>query len=472
MTVVVAGVLLSLWLTRSLLSEAMWLLVASVGLATVGVVFHLELRRIRRHDSSVHSLLERLIQSSDRELGEFDVGLNWSGGEAWRQLFAKLQTWLLAARERLEEAEHARSRAEVRLSRQADEQGQIRQVFDGLSEPILVTNQYDELMLANSAAHRLFSLDDSETRQALSALADCTSLIELARETRRRKTASARVDEIELGEDDERCWYRASCRALTLGTPGELSQPGTVLVFSDISSEKEIQRRHAEFVAAASHELKTPLSGIRAYVELLRDGEAEDEETQEEFLEVIDSQSDRLQRLIENLLNLARIEAGVVDVDKQQQSLNELLEEAHSLVQPSSDLKEIHLVKDLSPMYLGVVADRDMVMQAAINLLSNAIKYTDVGGTVTLRSRLEDNSVVFEVEDTGVGLSDEDSGRVFDRFYRVKKDSQMAGGTGLGLPLAKHIVEDVHGGFLTLTSELGKGSTFRVVLPGIGLAKV
>jgi two-component system phosphate regulon sensor histidine kinase PhoR len=211
--------------------------------------------------------------------------------------------------------------------------------------------------------------------------------------------------------------------------------------------------------------MKTPLSGIKAYVELLADGDAEDDATREEFLEVINSQADRLQRLIDNLLNLARIEAGVVGVNKRPQSLNELLEETLHVVQHAAEQKRIELESDLSPMYLGVLVDHDMAMQAAINLLSNAIKYTPEGGHVTLRSRLADNEVQFEVQDTGVGLSEEDCSRVFEKFYRVKKDQNMAPGTGLGLPLAKHIVEDVHGGRLTVKSQLGAGSTFTVSLP-------
>ncbi len=151
--------------------------------------------------------------------------------------------------------------------------------------------------------------------------------------------------------------------------------------------------------------MKTPLAGIKAYVELLADGDAEDEETREEFLDVINGQADRLQRLIDNLLNIARIEAGVVKVSKQSQPLNEILSEAHRVVQPAAEAKQIRLAHDLSPMYLGVLVDRDMMLQAAINLLSNAIKYTPPGGQVTLRSRLLDGEVSFEVEDTGVGLS-------------------------------------------------------------------
>jgi two-component system phosphate regulon sensor histidine kinase PhoR len=170
--------------------------------------------------------------------------------------------------------------------------------------------------------------------------------------------------------------------------------------------------------------------------------------------------------LIDNLLNLARIEAGVVQVSKHSQSLNEILQEAFRVVQPAAEAKTIQLLADLSPMYLGLLADRDMMLQAAINLLSNAIKYTAVGGSVTLRSRMLDGEVQFEVEDTGVGLSPEDCERVFEKFYRVDRNKGMAPGTGLGLPLAKHIVEDVHGGRLSVTSTLGVGSTFRVTVPG------
>jgi two-component system phosphate regulon sensor histidine kinase PhoR len=239
-------------------------------------------------------------------------------------------------------------------------------------------------------------------------------------------------------------------------------------VLRDISTQKAIQQRNAEFVSAVSHEMKTPLAGIKAYVELLIDGDADDDATREEFLSVISNQANRLQRLVDNLLNLARIEAGVVSVSKRSQSLNELLEEAFRVVEPAAAGKSIQLRNDLSPMYLGVLADRDMLLQAAINLLSNAVKYTPEGGSVTLRSRLLDSEIRFEVEDSGVGLAPEDCQKVFEKFYRVEKNKRMAAGTGLGLPLAKHIVEDVHGGRLTVASTLGQGSTFAVTMPCAG----
>ena len=239
-------------------------------------------------------------------------------------------------------------------------------------------------------------------------------------------------------------------------------------LFEDIGEQRLLQKRNAEFVASVSHEMKTPLAGIKAYVELLADGDADDEATRDEFLGVISSQAERLQRLVENMLNLARIEAGVVKVSKEEQSLNAILEEALRVVQPAAEAKSITLSGELSPLYLRVRVDRDMLLQAAINLLSNAVKYTHPGGKVALGSRMCSDFARFEVADTGVGLSPDDCVKVFEKFYRVNKDKSMAAGTGLGLPLAKHILEDVHAGRLTVESKLGEGSAFIAELPLVG----
>jgi two-component system phosphate regulon sensor histidine kinase PhoR len=271
------------------------------------------------------------------------------------------------------------------------------------------------------------------------------------------------------GPDGRERWYSitASPLAREPACAGDTSG-GSVVVLRDISHQKGVQQRNAEFVSAVSHEMKAPLAGIKAYVEMLADGEAEDAQTQEEFLGVINTQADRLRRLIDNMLNLARIESGVVAVRKAACSLNDLLVESLNVIRPSAESKKIELAADLSPMYLNANVDRDQMLQAAINLLSNAVKYTHPGGKVTLRSRMTERHVQFDVEDTGVGLCPEDCQKVFEKFYRVQKDSQMAHGTGLGLPLAKYIVEDVHGGRLSLASQLGVGSTFTVVLPAVG----
>ena len=332
---------------------------------------------------------------------------------------------------------------------------------------MIAVDAYDALLLANASAEQLFEIEPSHGKRAITEFVRSEPLVAALNEVRRHQAPMSRTLELELGRsgrnaslvqrDDQGHAQR-----------GRRRRTGRRRGVARYQRAKANQRQNAEFVSAASHEMKTPLAGIKAYVELLADGDAEDEETREEFLDVINGQADRLQRLIDNLLNIARIEAGVVKVSKQSQPLNEILSEAHRVVQPAAEAKQIRLTHDLSPLYLGVLVDRDMMLQAAINLLSNAVKYTPPGGQVTLRSRLLDGEVSFEVQDTGVGLSPEDCQRVFDKFYRVDKDKQMAQGTGLGLPLAKYIVEDVHNGRLSVESRLGEGSTFQIRLPGAG----
>jgi len=359
----------------------------------------------------------------------------------------------------------------ARLRRASQEVARARAVLEAISDPVLAVDGAGQVAMANRAARQLLDLDPAATEQRpLQRLSRCQELIDLLIDSSQGTLPAGRSNEVQVADPSGTVRsYRVHCGPLEASTgeqpPAGPGRGGAVAVLRDIGREQELRKRNAEFVSAVSHEMKTPLAGIKAYVELLAEGEAEEEQTREEFLRVIDGQADRLQRLIDNLLCLARIEAGVVEVNKKNGSLNEVLEEGVRVVQPAADAKSIHLDVQLSPLYLGVHADRDMLLQAAINLLSNAIKYTPEGGRVTIRSRLADDHVVFEIEDTGVGLDPEDCRRIFDKFYRVQKNHRMASGTGLGLPLARHIVEDVHGGRLTVHSVPGQGSTFAVTLP-------
>jgi len=443
----------------------------SIVLVAGGVGASIVLARGAREHYFARRAFERLIRLDDEALHAAATPSQLSGLSAdslWHTIYGELRSRLAEQSERLSEAKMTRTGLELKARRFEDKLIDIEHILSGISEPVLACDEYGDVIVANQAAQKLlgFDLETADTRM-LRELSDCEAVLDLMEDTKRRRVASQRVSELELVDAAQKSrWYRVTVNQLTGGEDGaEVEGARVVAFFRDISVEKQIQKRNAEFVSAASHEMKTPLAGIKAYVELLADGDAEDEETQEEFLEVINGQADRLQRLVENLLNIARIEAGVVTVSKESQSLNEILEEAYNLVLPSAEAKQISLVFDLSPMYLSVHVDRDMILQAAINLLSNAVKYTPPGQTVTLRSRTEGLDVLFEVEDTGVGLSEEDQRKVFEKFYRVKKDKNMASGTGLGLPLAKHIVEDVHGGQISVASIEGQGSTFRIQLP-------
>lgn len=456
-----------------------WLMrtsIVTIALVLAGVSATLIMARLARSQIVAQKYLQRLCC-----LGDADVVLDLDRcavelgpGSPWESLFRQLHNRIVSHRKKTQAAELRRAAVEVRARRTSTEQLRTAAILASLEEPVLAVDEYKELVLANPSAEALFDfhLEGSEKR-ALSELVRCEELLKMLEEPPGRKAAKERSREIELTDTLGRHhWYSVTARSMegVVDPTGDstASLRGTVAVLRDISSQKEIQKRNAEFVSSVSHEMKTPLSGIKAYVELLADGDADDEKTREEFLGVINSQADRLQRLVENMLNLARIEAGVVKVSKQCQSLNEVLKEALNVIRHAADQKGIELVRDLSPLYLGVLADRDMLLQAAINLLSNAVKYTPAGRRVTLRSRLLGSEVMFEVEDQGVGLSVEDQQRVFEKFYRVKKDESIATGTGLGLPLARRIVQDIHGGQLTVESQLDVGSKFCVCLPGAG----
>ena len=470
-----AAVLAGAWAADAALPGLGWplrLAIVAALLTASGAAFAASLRRERRLASALRRqfdvLADAAAESSTQPLCE-SPSLSTPADPPWRHTFERLRDAVQALLDRSLDVEHARARAEIRARRLEEEVARVSDILMHFTDPVLAVDAYDEVVLANDSAQRLFDIGDPATeKRILSQLRHCESLIDLVADTRRHKSAAQRLGEMQWSDAQGRSrTYQVTCRPLAVGdrheAPGH--RRGAVAVLQDITAQKVIQKRNAEFVAAVSHEMKTPLTSIRAYVELLADGDADDEATREEFLGVIDGQTTRLQRLVDNLLNLARIEAGVVSVHKQGQPLNTLLEEAAEVVRPAAEGKRIAFQTELSPMYLGVLADRDMLLQAAINLLSNAVKYTPEGGTVTLRSRMTDGDAVFEVTDTGVGLSPEDCDKVFEKFYRVKKDQSMAPGTGLGLPLAKHIVEDVHGGRLAVESELGRGSTFRVVLP-------
>ncbi len=442
--------------------------------AVAGVLVILWMYHQNQSRKAAERYVEALCRLDPCELRSDDIP-PLSSYNPWYAIADHVRQTVLNLSGQVQDLEHTCAASEIRIRRATDECLKIKKIFSELSEPIVVIDDYDELVLANNSADDLLQLDaaDETENRVLAEVVRCQKLVELLKTASRRKTTGNRTDEIEITDrHGQSRWYRATAAKLSAAvdeSDGDASAAsGAVAVLRDIGDQKELQKCNAEFVSAVSHEMKTPLAGIKAYVELLADGDAEDEQTQEEFLGIISSQADRLQRLVDNMLNIARIEAGVVNVSKQTRSLNELLEEALHVVQPAAEAKQIELVEDLSPMYLGVLADRDMLLQAAINLLGNAVKYTPNGGKVTLRSRMVDQELRFEVQDTGVGLSEEDARRVFEKFYCVKKDKTMATGTGLGLPLAKHIVEDVHSGRLTVESTLGEGSIFAITLPNAG----
>ena len=202
---------------------------------------------------------------------------------------------------------------------------------------------------------------------------------------------------------------------------------------------------------------------------MLVDGEADDEKTRKEFYSVIQSQANRLNRLIEDILNISRIESGLIKVEKENISLPILIKEQLQMIKSYAEEKDIEIVKpQCDDIVFGqIYADKDMISQVIVNLLSNAVKYTPPGGAVTVKVDVDETAGITRVTvtDTGVGIPADELDHVFDKFYRVSANKKQAKGTGLGLNLVKQIVEKVHEGRVFVESKVGKGSTFGVELP-------
>lgn len=251
----------------------------------------------------------------------------------------------------------------------------------------------------------------------------------------------------------------------------EGSYKGILFLLQDVSAIRRLENMRSEFVANVSHELKTPIAAVKGFAETLLGGGVTDEKTARAFLQIIYDESERLNRLISDILDLSKIESKRIPMDYSPVHLSSFFTSVLETMNTMADKKGISLERDI-PDDLFVEADEDKLRQIFINLLSNAINYTQEGGRVklTVRHLEHDNDedrVQFTVMDTGLGIPKKDLPRIFERFYRVDKArSRGSGGTGLGLSIVKHLV-DMHKGRLSVESELNIGSSFIVELPFI-----
>ncbi|GHH97267.1 two-component system histidine kinase PnpS [Neobacillus kokaensis] len=239
---------------------------------------------------------------------------------------------------------------------------------------------------------------------------------------------------------------------------------GVLLVFHDITELKKLEQMRKDFVANVSHELKTPVTSIKGFAETLMDGAKNNQETLEAFLSIILKESERLQTLIQDLLELSKIEQQGFKLNLQRLDLDHLLEEVIALLTGKAQAKNIKIEYNNFPGQVLIKGDIDRLKQVFINLVSNSINYTPDGGSVKVVLENNRDHVRIHVLDTGVGIEKEEIPRIFERFYRVDRArSRNSGGTGLGLAIVKHLVEAHHGNII-VRSELGKGSEFIIEL--------
>lgn len=239
---------------------------------------------------------------------------------------------------------------------------------------------------------------------------------------------------------------------------------GIVLVFHDITELKRLEQMRQDFVANVSHELRTPITSIKGFSETLLDGDLKNEKIIRDFLTIILKESERMQALIQELLELSKIENQEFKLSLTKVDLNNIISEIGTMFNRKAEMKDINLEVKLSEMPIVIDADPYRLKQIFINLISNAINYTPTGGKVTVFISQNEKYAFVEVEDTGVGIEKDEIPRIFERFYRVDRArSRNSGGTGLGLAIVKHLVE-AHKGYITVESERGKGTSFIVKL--------
>jgi len=240
---------------------------------------------------------------------------------------------------------------------------------------------------------------------------------------------------------------------------------GKMIFVKNITGEKSGEKTQQNFIAHISHELLTPLTTIKSYNEMLMDGEIENREMQKEFYNTISEETSRLTSLIQNLLNISKIEMGSLTINKGLVKTNWLLEDCVSAIEPSALSKNITIEKILPDTFPSIVGDKELLKVAINNLLSNAVKYTPEGGTITFSINDRNNMAICEVVDTGYGIAKKDISHIFDKFYRSDDpDIIERTGTGLGLSITSEIIK-LHGGKIEVQSEPDKGTRFTIILP-------
>jgi two-component system, OmpR family, phosphate regulon sensor histidine kinase PhoR len=441
------------------IGEPSFVNVAAAILVLLGAISGLLAHRHMR--STCHRLAavisERLRTGSDEPIPASDRAL--------KPLTQAANQMLMSVQAQLNEAKRKVRELEIQLKVVQLEREHAESILHSISDAVLVTDPWDDLVLANESAARALNFKiANEGRQPIDQMLRDQKLISLIREMRASRSSGGRKvveHQIHTGGEDRTFKVTLSCLA---GDRQDGS--GVVAVLHDVTREAEVAQMKNDFVSHVSHELRTPLASIRAYVEMLIDGEATDAKQQAEFYEVIQNEANRLGRLIDNILDISRIESGVVKINKQPLSVTVVIKEALEIITPQASGKQIKVKENIAPAIYQSLADKDMIHRAILNLMSNAVKYTPEGGTLSVSTEVDETAkrITVKISDTGVGIPPKDLPYVFDKFYRVEANNRMAKGTGLGLSLVKHIVETVHHGRVFVESTVGEGSTFGIEL--------
>lgn len=346
------------------------------------------------------------------------------------------------------------------MTRIRENEGQLESVLNNMINGIVMIDKTGRILLMNRRAEEVlgFSARELVGRH----FAEAKQQYELAQMIQEGLDTQQHLrEEITFYFPEERL---LELNVVPIHPEGEQFS-GVLLVLQDVSAIRRLERMRSEFVANVSHELKTPIAAVKGFAETLLGGVVKDEETTRSFLQIIFDESDRLNRLIGDILELSKIESRRVPLIFSPIELDAFVAKTVTLMEAEAARKNITLTMEIEPG-LYIEADEDRLRQIMMNLLSNGINYTPEGGRVSVKiSSRGDEFIHFRISDSGIGIPKKDLPRIFERFYRVDKArSRSSGGTGLGLSIVKHLVE-LHKGTITVESAVGVGTTFDIELP-------
>jgi two-component system phosphate regulon sensor histidine kinase PhoR len=348
-----------------------------------------------------------------------------------------------------------------RVTQITEDKSQLQSILSSMTEGVLAVDHQGKVLLVNNALSRMFELNTSFYNKHHYEIIRDHDLNEFIREALSAKQEKGK--EISFIYPQERDIMVESALVKQQREGGIFA----VFVFHDITELKKLERIRKDFVANVSHELKTPLTSIKGFVEAIQDGAIKDPEQTSRFLSIISQHTDRMNKIISDLLQLSQIESQKFELKREPFSVKELIEEVVYPLKRYADQNSQSLEVSLHSQDQKVLGDKYRINQALTNLLDNAIKYTPEKGHIKIQTQDKGDFVEIAVQDNGIGIPQKDLSRIFERFYTIDKArSRELGGTGLGLSIVRHIVE-AHGGKIKVESEIGKGSRFSFTLKKI-----
>lgn len=333
-------------------------------------------------------------------------------------------------------------------------------LLDRLIVGVVLLDSEQRIEMMNPAVYQILGIDENLLGRSFLEMSKSYGLVQIIQQTYQKK--KNRNEEIYIYYPNERI-----LDVNTMVVPDAKGNQVIVLLY-DITEIRRLEKVRTDFVANASHELRTPVTALKGFSEVLLDGALDDPDRLRQFLEIIYKESKRLEILVNDILELSRVEQKQVPMKREWISLNETVETCFKIIKPQATAKGLKLrllSNNADP--IRFIGDQSRLEQILNNLIYNAVNYTDKGGTISVLLEETEDEIVFHVADTGIGIPEESIERLFERFYRVDKGrSRNSGGTGLGLSIVRYLVQNM-GGTISVKSTLGLGSTFTVHLPKI-----